>query len=235
MGSDGRTLTLSSMRVAIGRRMSDSKASIPHFYVSTDMEMDGVLEAVERVNAGRERKDRVTVTAFILRALAATLREHPHFNAVWQGGTPNVVDAINISVAVSVEGGLLAPAILGASSSASRSCPSVSAKPRLALAPAGSAPLRPRRGPSHSTNLGGFDVSAFAAIITPPQVAILAISRITQRPVVREGAIVIRNVMTATLSADHRVVDGAAAGKFLQDLHALLKTPTASADAQDPV
>jgi pyruvate dehydrogenase E2 component (dihydrolipoamide acetyltransferase) len=221
------------MRVAIGRRMVDSKASIPHFYVSTDMEMDNVIETARRVNAGRARDDRVTITAFILKALAVTLGKHPHFNAVWEGGTPQVVAAINISVAVAVDGGLLAPAILGCES---LEVEELSLRLRDAATRARAGRIRAteaQAGTFTLTNLGGFDVSAFAAIITPPQVAILAISRITPQPVVRDGTIVIRNVMTATLSADHRVVDGAAAGQFLQDLHALLKAPDGSPRARD--
>jgi pyruvate dehydrogenase E2 component (dihydrolipoamide acetyltransferase) len=206
--------------------MSDSKASIPHFYVSTEMEMNNALAAAARLNAGREREARVTITAFILKALAETLGKHPHFNAVWNGGIPQVVDSVNISVAVAVEEGLLAPAILGCET---LDVEELSVRLRDAAARARAGRIRAAEAEAGTftlTNLGGFDVSAFAAIITPPQVAILAISRITLRPVVADGDIVIRNVMTATLSADHRVVDGAAAGQFLEVLHALLRAPT---------
>jgi pyruvate dehydrogenase E2 component (dihydrolipoyllysine-residue acetyltransferase) len=235
MDADRRALTLTPMRAAIGRRMSDSKTSIPHFYVSTDMQMDNVLDAAERINAGRAREDRVTITAFILKALAVTLGEHPHFNAVWEGGIPHVVAAINISVAVAVDGGLLAPAIL---SCESLDVEELSVRIRDVAARARAGRIRAAEAEAGTftlTNLGGFDVSAFAAIITPPQVAILATSRITPRPVVSDGAIVIRNVMTATLSADHRVVDGAAAGQFLQDLHVQLRKAARSDRAADAV
>jgi pyruvate dehydrogenase E2 component (dihydrolipoamide acetyltransferase) len=100
------------MRRAIARRMAESKATAPHFYLTTEVEMDALLAAVDARNAGRDRERRVTVTGYLLRAVALTLAEHPTFNAVWNGDVVEVVDAINIGVAIALDEGLIAPALL---------------------------------------------------------------------------------------------------------------------------
>ena len=100
------------MRQAIARRMVESKATAPHFYLSTEIEMDALLAVADAANAGRAREDRITVTAFLLRAIALTLAEHPAFNAVWNGDVVERWDAINIGVAIALEDGLIAPALL---------------------------------------------------------------------------------------------------------------------------
>src|SRR5436190_16604714 len=111
--AEGRhVVTQSPMRRAIARRMADSKRETPHFYVSTDVEMDRLLDLLDRLNTDRSRATRLTVTAFLIRAVAQTLAEHPHFNAVWNAGTLEEVGAINIGVAIALDDGLIAPALL---------------------------------------------------------------------------------------------------------------------------
>jgi pyruvate dehydrogenase E2 component (dihydrolipoamide acetyltransferase) len=215
------------MRRAIARRMTESKAGAPHFYLTTDVEMDALLAAADRLNAGRERDARVTVTAFLVRALALTLAEHPIFNSVWNGDVVEMVDAINIGVAIALDDGLIAPALLDCRTRA------------VDDLAAGLADLVTRtragklRAPEVSeatftlSNLGMFEVTQFTAIITPPQVAILATARTAERAVVRDEQIVVRRLMTATLSSDHRVVDGVGAARFLGTLKGLLEAPEA--------
>jgi len=203
------------MRRAIARRMTESKQQVPHFYLSTEIEMDGLLGAADRANEGRAREDRITVTAFLLRALALTLVEHPAFNATWNGDVVERVDAINIGVAIALDEGLIAPALLDC---ADRDVADLAAGLTDLVARTRAGKLRaPEIGEGTFTlsNLGMFEVTAFTAIITPPQVAILATARTVERPVVRDGEIVVRRVMTATLSSDHRVVDGVGAAGFL--------------------
>ncbi len=213
------------MRRAIARRMTESKQQVPHFYLSTEIEMDALLAAADRANEGRAREDRVTVTAYLLRAVALTLVEHPAFNAVWNGDAIERVDAVNIGVAIALDDGLIAPALLDC---ADRDVPDLAAGLADLVARTRAGKLRAAEigeGTFTLSNLGMFEVTAFTAIITPPQVAILATARTVERPVVRDGEIVVRRVMTATLSSDHRVVDGVGAAGFLGTLKGLIEAP----------
>jgi pyruvate dehydrogenase E2 component (dihydrolipoamide acetyltransferase) len=213
------------MRRAIARRMVESKTTAPHFYLSTEIEMDAVLAAAARANTARAREDRVTVTAFLLRAVALTLAEHPAFNAAWNGEVVERWDAINIGVAIALDDGLIAPALLDCRD---RGIADLAAGLGDLVTRTRAGKLRaPEIGEGTFTlsNLGMFDVTAFTAIITPPQVAILATARTVERPVVRNSEVVIRRVMTATLSSDHRVVDGVGAAGFLGTLKTLIETP----------
>lgn len=223
---DGRhAVALSPMRSAIARRMVASKSAAPHFYVTIEIDMDPALIALHARNVARLPDDRLSVTAILLKALAMTLVDHPRFNAVWHGGTLEHVDAINLGVAIAVDDGLIAPAILGCEAlsvegigDALRDLVSRTRLGHLRVAEIES-------GTFTLSNLGMFEVSEFTAIITPPQVAILATGRTEPRAVVRDGEIVVRRVLTATLSADHRAVDGAAAAAFLGSLASRMRTP----------
>ncbi len=218
------------MRRAIARRMVESKQVAPHFYLSTEIEMDALLRIVDRANADRAREDRITVTAFLLRAVALTLMEHPAFNAAWNGDVVERWDAINVAVAIALEDGLMAPALLDCRdrgiADLARGLADLVARTRagkLRAAEVG-------EGTFTLSNLGMFDVTGFTAIITPPQVAILATAKTVERPVVRDGEIVVRRIMTATLSSDHRVVDGLGAAGFLGTLKGLIEGPDAWAE-----
>jgi pyruvate dehydrogenase E2 component (dihydrolipoamide acetyltransferase) len=220
-------VTPSKMRQAIARRMVESKSNAPHFYVSTEIEMDAALAAVKRLNEGRPEDERVTVTALLVRAVALTLGDHPALNATWEGEQLVTVDARNLCVAIALPDGLIAPALLGCEA---LDVAATAAALRDLVARARIGKLR---GPEISegtftiSNLGMFDVTSFTAIITPPQVAILATAKTEPRAVVRNGEIVIRSIMQATLSADHRAVDGALVARFLADLKARLQEPGA--------
>lgn len=230
--AEGRhVVTQSPMRRAIARRMADSKREVPHFYVSTDVEMDRMLDLVERMNADRPRESRLTVTAFLIRAVAQTLAKHRSFNAVWNAGTLEEVDAINIGVAIALDDGLIAPALLDCGG---RSVEDLATGLADLVARTRAGKLRaPEINDATFTlsNLGMFQVTGFTAIVTPPQVAILATARTEARAVVRDGEIVARRMMTATLSSDHRVVDGAGAARFLGTFKSLLEAPESLASA----
>jgi len=223
---EGRTpVTLSSMRSAVARRMVQSWQQAPHFYVMADLDMEALAGAADVLNTGRDRGSRISLTAFLLRALALTLAEHRSFNAVWDGQSLQLVDAINIGVAIALEDGLVAPALLD--------CERRDVED-LAVA-LGDLVGRTRTGRLRAaelseatftlSNLGMFEVSGFNAIVVPPQVAILATGKAAPRAVVRDGTIVVRRTMNATLSCDHRAVDGAAAARFLGTLKSLVEHP----------
>ncbi|MFL5953304.1 MAG: 2-oxo acid dehydrogenase subunit E2 [Gaiellaceae bacterium] len=220
----GRSLVeLSPMRAAIARRMVDSKREAPHFYVQSEVSMAAALDFVARLRSVAPAP--VTVTALLARACAVALGAHPRLNAVWSERGLERLDAVNLGVAVALEDGLIAPALLGADA--------------LSLAETGDAlkdlVARARakrlRAPELSegtftlSNLGMFDVSAFTAIVVPPQVAILATGKTIERAVVLDGEIVARPVMAVTVSADHRAVDGADVAVFLETFKSLLEAP----------
>jgi pyruvate dehydrogenase E2 component (dihydrolipoamide acetyltransferase) len=220
----GRRLVMPTpMRQAIARRMTASKAEAPHFYVSTDVDMTAATAALEALNAGRPAESRISQTAVLVVALARALAEEPAFNARWVEAGLEEWTAINISVAVAVDGGLIAPALLDC---AGRDLESVAEALRDLAARARSGGLRSREltdGTFTLSNLGMFDVGAFTAIVNPPQVAILATGRTAPRPAVVDGSVVARPIMTATLSADHRAVDGAGAASFVGRVKRLLE------------
>jgi pyruvate dehydrogenase E2 component (dihydrolipoamide acetyltransferase) len=224
--TEGRhPVAMSRMREAIARRMIQSKQEAPHFYVSTEIELDRLNAAVDRHNADREPAARATLTAYLIKGVAQALTEHPAFNAVWDGETLERWDAVNVGVAIALDDGLIAPALLDC---ASRDVDDLAAGLADLAARTRAGRLRaPEMTDATFTlsNLGMFEVTQFTAIVTPPQVGILATGRAYERPVVRDGGIVVRRIMTATLSADHRAVDGAAAARFLGTLKALLEAP----------
>ncbi|MHB8959618.1 MAG: 2-oxo acid dehydrogenase subunit E2 [Candidatus Limnocylindrales bacterium] len=206
------------MRAAIARRMVQSKRDAPHFYVSAEIELDDVLADAAERNAGRGRDARLTLTAYLVRAVASALARHPTFNAVWGEAGLELVDSINIGVAIATNDGLIAPAVLDCGQLELQTI-GVRLRDLIARTHGGKLRAAELTGPTFTlSNLGMYDVSAFTAIVVPPQVAILATAKSEPRPVVRHGQIVVRQIMTATLSSDHRAVDGAAAAQFLADV-----------------
>lgn len=213
MALETELVPVSPMRAAIGRRMQASKQEIPHFYLSVELRMHAALELD------------VSVGAVLVRACALTLREHPSFNAVWTPGGPAVAEQVNVSVAIALDDGLVAPAVLNADRLDLRQTGEALSD---LVARARSGKLRGSEiteGTFTLSNLGMFDITAFAAIVTPPQVAVLATGKIETRPVWNGDAFVPVPIMNATLSSDHRAVDGADAARFLATLQELLLEP----------
>ncbi len=232
-GGGRRVVRLSPMRAAIARRMTDSKRQAPHFYVSAEVILDPLIDELARLNTRAERATRVTVTAAVIGALGHVLREEPSFNARWAGDALELHDQINIGVAIPVDDGLVAPAILDVDR---LSLDQISLALTDLTERARAGRLRGRElteGTFTLSNLGMHGVSSFAAIIVPPQVAILALGRAAPRPVVVDGEVVVRRVMTVTLSSDHRAVDGVAAARFLARLEdRLAEAPMWMSDAE---
>jgi pyruvate dehydrogenase E2 component (dihydrolipoamide acetyltransferase) len=226
-----KPVSLSPMRAAIARRMVQSKQQAPHFYVSAELDMEALLEAADRLNAGRDEEERITLTAFLVKAVALSLVEHRAFNAVWNGDSLELVEAVNVGVAIALDDGLIAPALLDCDRT---SVESLGAALRDLTRRARAGRLRqPEMTDATFTlsNLGAFEVSQFTAIVTPPQVAILATARVGPRAVVHDGTLVARRMMTATLSSDHRAVDGVAAARFLGTLRGFVEQPDAWIEA----
>ena len=219
-------MALSRMRQQIARVTVRSKQEKPHFYVTSEVDMTDAMNLRQQINRSLEGEGvRVTVNDLIIKACADALKKHPKFNAFLDGDVIRPNDSINVGIAMAVEDGLLMPAIMG--------CEQLTLK-SLALASkdladrAQNGTLRPDEytgGTFGISNLGMFDVNTFVAIIQPPQTAILAVGTVAKRPVVRDDEIVIRQTMNATISADHRVVDGAEGAQFLIEVKNALENP----------
>lgn len=221
-------LALSRMRQQIARVTLRSKQEKPHFYVTSEVDMTEAMNLRRQVNAALESEGvRVTVNDLIIKACVDALKTHPKFNAFLQDDAIRLNDTVNVGIAMAVEDGLLMPAIMGCED---MSLKDIAAASKDLADRAQNGALRPDEytgGTFGISNLGMFDVSTFVAIIQPPQSAILAVGTVAKKPVVRDDEIVVRQIMNATISADHRIVDGAEGAQFLIQVKRLLENPLA--------
>jgi pyruvate dehydrogenase E2 component (dihydrolipoamide acetyltransferase) len=218
-------IPLSKLRQAIARRMADSKTTIPHFYVTHEYKVDSLVDLRRQLNNWQAEDGKVSINDFIVKAVALTLRQFPNLNASFNGTSVNRHGSINIGIAVSVEGGLLTIVCREADQKPLRQ---VSSEVKLMAAHVREGKVRPDEieGSTFSiSNMGMYDVENFAAIINPPEVAILAVGAARQVPVVENDLLKVGWRMKATLSVDHRVSDGVEAARFLQALAAYLEEP----------
>ena len=221
---EGTLVEFTRMRSAIARRMVKSKQEAPHFYVATEVEVDAAVAETGRLAA--ESGQRVTLTSLLVRASAAALREHPELNAVWSEEGLVRMNAINVGVAIALDDGLIAPALLGCDALTTLEV-SAALRDLVERARAGKLRGSEMTGATFTlSNLGMFEVNAFAAIVTPPQVAILATGKASRVPRYDGDELVPRTVLTATVSADHRAVDGAEVGRFMNTFKRTLENPT---------
>ena len=218
------TVPLSAMRRIVGERMSKSKQTAPHFYVSMEVDMS---EVNRKRAEWKEKKAEIvpSINDFILWASAQGLRDFPLLNAAFTDKGIQIFSDINIGVAVAIEEGLVVPVIRNADrltlqqlARQSRELAEKAARKKLF-------PLDYEGGTFTVSNLGMFGVDTFVAIINPPQCAILAVGQVAPRAVPHDSAIAVRPMMTMTLSADHRVTDGVVAARFLKEVKELLEKP----------
>jgi pyruvate dehydrogenase E2 component (dihydrolipoamide acetyltransferase) len=222
----GTKVDMPKIKRVTGDRMSESKAFIPHYYVSASIDMTAALEFRKSTNAMLEGSGiKVSVNDLIIKAAAMALVEHPNVNRSFVDGDLYQQDSIDINIAIAINGGLIAP-FIPAANEKSLGTISKMARDLGTRAREGGLTLEEYQGGTFTiSNLGMFDVSEFIAVINPPQVAILAIGSVAQVPVVKNGEIVIGNRMTITLSADHRALDGAEVASFLQSVRTYLENP----------
>ena len=221
----------SSMRKVIARRLTEAKSTIPHFYVSMDIEIDAMNRLLAELNAKAPPKDSpgayvITINDMVIKATAATLRKVPTVNASWTEDGMVFYDDVDISVAVSIPDGLITPIIRKADT---KGLSTISREMKDLAGRARSGKLKPEEfqgGGFSISNMGMFGVSEFAAIINPPQSAILAVAAGRKRPVVnKDGELAVATVMTCTLSVDHRVVDGALGANWLRAFKQVVEDP----------
>jgi len=219
------TVSMSKLRQAIGRRMAESKAGIPHFYVTHEYKMDALMDLRGQFNKIVAENEKLSVNDFIIKAVALALRQFPNLNASLKGNSVLHHGQVNVGVAVSVEGGLLTIVCKEADTKPLRQ---IAAEVKAMAARARDGKVKPDdiEGSTFSiSNLGMYDVENFIAIINPPEAAILAVASAREVPVVEGGAVITGWRMKTSISVDHRLSDGVEAAKFMQALAVFLEEP----------
>ena len=215
----------SQMRRVIASRLAESIGPIPTFYLTVEIEMDNALALRKQINAKLSDDEKISVNDIIVKVAAMALQKHSFVNASYQDKTIRFYEQADIGVAVAVDEGLITPVVRGANL---KGFAEISAEIKDLAAKAKAKKLQPEEytGATFSiSNLGMFGIKEFTAIINPPESGILAVGGATPTPVVRDGEVVIRNMMQVTMSCDHRVVDGATGAKFLQTFKQMLENP----------
>lgn len=216
---------MTGLRRTIGKRMSQSKQEAPHFYVTADLDASALMATRKQVNAALPEEEKVSVNDFLVRAAALSLRKFPNLNASLDGESVIRHGDINIGIAVAVEGGLMTVVLhnadmkpLGALARESR--------PLIERARAGRVKPEDVEGATFTiSNMGMYQVDHFIAIINPPEAAILAVGSVQSVPVVEDGEVRIGQRLKVTLSADHRITDGAEAARWLQEFRRMVESP----------
>jgi len=215
----------SMMRKAIARRLSESKQQVPHFYLSVDVTMDRLMDLRAQLNDAADGAFKLSVNDFVIKAVAKALVAVPAANASWTDRDTLLHKHAHISVAVAIDGGLITPVIRFAEQ---KGITDISAEVKELATRARAGELQPEEysgGTFSISNLGMYGVKQFAAIVNPPEGAILAVGGTEERAIVENGEVVVRKIMTLTLSCDHRVVDGAVGAEFLAALKKQIERP----------
>ena len=212
------------IRQTIAKRLVTSLGPVPHFFLTTDIEMDRAAEMRRGINA-LDPDLKISINDIVIKVAAAALIQHPEVNASFQEKFVRYYEQADIGVAVAIEDGLITPVVRAADQ---KSLSQIAAEVRELAERARSKRLKPEEytGATFSiSNLGMFGIDEFTAVINPPEGAILAVGAMTPKPVVRENEIVVRQIMRVTMSCDHRVIDGATGAKFLQTFKKILENP----------
>jgi pyruvate dehydrogenase E2 component (dihydrolipoamide acetyltransferase) len=215
------------MLKAVARRMAESKATVPHFYVSSEIDMTRALELRAELNeALADAGEKVSVNDLIVRACAQALLQHPQAHRSYMDGHHVYHAHANIGIAVALDDGLIVPVLRDADTKGVRQL-AVEARDLVTRARDGKLRQSEIEGGTFTvSNMGMFDVAAFSAIINPPESTILAVSSTVDRAVVHDGAVVPRKIMSVTLSCDHRACSGADGARLLQTVKRHLEAPT---------
>ncbi|WP_264706815.1 pyruvate dehydrogenase complex dihydrolipoamide acetyltransferase [Wolbachia endosymbiont (group B) of Archips podanus] len=222
---ENTTVEVSNMRQVIAKRLVESKQNIPHFYLTVDCHVDKLISLKNEVNSANEN-NKVTINDLIIKAVAFSMKKFPDINSSWIDTKIVRYSNIDISIAVALEDGLITPIVKNADE---KSVLSISKEVKDLVNRARSGKLRPEEfqgGGFTISNLGMFGIKTFSAIINPPQSCIMAVGASKKQPVVISEKIEIAEVMTVTLSVDHRAVDGALGAKFLNAFKYYIENPT---------
>jgi pyruvate dehydrogenase E2 component (dihydrolipoamide acetyltransferase) len=215
--------SISQMRKTIAKRLSESKFTSPHFYLTMDIDMEEAMKARESINLVTGQS--ISYNDLVIKASATSLRQNPKINASWMGESIRLNHHIHIGVAVAVEDGLLVPVVRFADS---KTLTHIHSEVKDLAQKAKDKKLQPADWEGNTftiSNLGMFDIEEFTAIINPPDACIMAIGAIKATPVVKNGNVIAGHMMRVTLSCDHRIVDGVTGAKFLQTFKGLMENP----------
>jgi pyruvate dehydrogenase E2 component (dihydrolipoamide acetyltransferase) len=215
----------SQMRRIIAQRLQESKANAPHFYLTVDCEIDNLLTARRMMNEQAGEGVKISVNDLVIRAAAMALIAVPKANASWEGENTRYFQHADIAMAVAVDGGLVTPVVWAAEQKGLAALSGITRDLALRAREGKLAPEEFSGGSFTISNLGMYGIREFAAVINPPQGAILAVGAGEERPVVRDGQLAVATVMSVTLSADHRVVDGAVGAEWLQAFKGYIQQP----------
>lgn len=217
------TVPHTGMRQAIARRLTESKTTVPHFYLTADCKVDALLELRKSINESSPIK--ISVNDIVVKAVGSALMDVPESNVVWNAEAIHKFESADISIAVTTEGGLFTPVIRGVEKR-SLSNLSLEISELTSRAKAGKLRQEDLEGGSFAvSNLGMFGTKEFSAILNPPQSGILAVGAASPRAIVEDSQVVVANIMTVTLSADHRAVDGALAAQWLSAFVKRIENP----------
>jgi pyruvate dehydrogenase E2 component (dihydrolipoamide acetyltransferase) len=225
ISTEDKVVPTTKLRQAIGRRLVESKTTIPHFYVTHEFKMDALMDMRKQANAYLPDNEKLSVNDFILKGVALSLHQFPNLNATIKGNEIIQFGHVNVGVAVTVPGGLMTVVV---KDTAQKSMRQISGEVKAMAGRARDGKVKPEDvdGSTFSTsNLGMYDVEEFIAIVNPPEAAILAISSAREVPVVESGELKVGWRMKATISVDHRISDGAEAAQFMQALAGFLENP----------
>ena len=213
----------SQMRKTIARRLAESKFTAPHYYLTIELDMDNAIASRNTINSLPETK--VSFNDMVIKASAMALKKHPQVNSQWREDAMVINHHVNIGVAVAVEDGLMVP-VLKFTDQMSLTQIGVNVKDLAGKAKSKKIQPAEMEGSTFTiSNLGMFGIQSFTSIINQPNSAILSVGAIVEKPVVKNGQIVVGNTMTVTLACDHRTVDGATGAKFLQTFKAFMENP----------
>jgi pyruvate dehydrogenase E2 component (dihydrolipoamide acetyltransferase) len=217
---------LTKLQSTVARRMAESKATAPHFYLSVEVDMSRAVEARGRLKAAAAEGEPVpSFNDMVVKASAIALREHPRANGAYRDGRLELYSRINVGVAVAARDTLVVPTVFDADRKGLRDIATEARALAERVREGTITPPELSGGTFTVSNLGMFGISSFAAVINPPQAAILAVGAIAETPVVRDGEIVVGNVMPMTLACDHRILYGADGARFVDRIRKLLEEP----------
>ena len=220
---DAEVIIPSTMRKAIAKRTLEAKQQIPHFYLTVESNVDKLIELRKKINENNSTK--ISFNDLIVKAIGLAMQKNPNTNLYWQNDNIYKLNDIDVSVAVAIDEGLITPIIKNVNS---KGLKLISDEIRELAKLAKTNSLTPDQytgGSITVSNLGMFGISEFAAIISPPQASILAVGKIIKKPIIVNEEIKVGNTLKSTLSADHRILDGAVAGKLLKDFNDIIEDP----------
>ena len=220
---EGQVIEPSTMRKVITKRTLEAKQQIPHFYLTIESNVDKLIDLRKKINANNSFK--ISINDLIVKAIGLAMQKNPNTNVYWQNDKIVKLNHIDVSVAVAINEGLITPIVRKVNS---KGLNQISDEIRKLAKLAKTNSLKPEQytgGSITVSNLGMFGINEFAAIINPPQASILAVGKIINKPIVKNNEIIVGNTLKSTLSADHRVLDGAVAAKLLKDFNNIIEEP----------